>query len=199
MDRFIKDFLYEVSDVSNFLDYKMILKIIISLKKVKKNKGRIFFIGVGGSAGNASHAVNDFRKICGIECYSPTDNVSELTARINDDGWESSYLNWLKVSKLSRKDSLFIFSVGGGSIKKKISLNIVEAIKYAKQKKSLILGITGPDGGYTNKNANFCVRIPINNKKNITALTESYQSIIWHMIVSHPYLKENSMKWESLL
>ena len=135
MDRFIKDFLYEVSDVSNFLDYKMILKIIISLKKVKKNKGRIFFIGVGGSAGNASHAVNDFRKICGIECYSPTDNVSELTARINDDGWESSYLNWLKVSKLSRKDSLFIFSVGGGSIKKKIRLNIVEAIKYAKQKK----------------------------------------------------------------
>ena len=135
MDRFIKDFLYEVSDVSNFLDYKMILKIIISLKKVKKNKGRIFFIGVGGSAGNASHAVNDFRKICDIECYSPTDNVSELTARINDDGWESSYKNWLKVSKLSKKDALFVFSVGGGNIKKKVSLKSLRLLNLLNKKK----------------------------------------------------------------
>ena len=199
MVKFIKDFLYEVSNVSDFIDHKIVLNIIISLKKIKKKGGRIFFIGVGGSAGNASHAVNDFRKICGIECYTPTDNVSELTARINDDCWATSYRDWLKVSKISSKDALFIFSVGGGSLKKKVSINIVEAIKLAKKKKSIVLGITGPDGGYTYKNANFCLRIPINNKKNITALTESYQSIIWHLIVTHPYLKENSMKWESLL
>tara|TARA_B100000029_G_scaffold516397_1_gene629448 strand:- start:8848 stop:9447 length:600 start_codon:yes stop_codon:yes gene_type:complete len=199
MDKFVKDFLYEVSDISNYIDYKVILNIIVSLKKIKKKRGRVFFVGVGGSAGNASHAVNDFRKICGIECYCPTDNVSELTARINDDGWKTSYKNWLEVSNISKNDALFIFSVGGGNLKKKVSLNIIEAIKYAKQKKSKIFGITGPDGGYTNKNANFCLKIPVNNKNNITALTESYQSIIWHLIVTHPLLKENSMKWESLL
>ena len=158
MDKFIKDFLYEVSDVSNFLDYKMILKIILSLKKKKKNKGRIFFIGVGGSAGNASHAVNDFRKICDIECYSPTDNVSELTARTNDEGWKSVFYEWLKVSNLNAKDLVFVFSVGGGNSEKNISANIVEALKYGKSVGSKIVGIVGRDGGYTVKVADaFCL------------------------------------------
>ena len=199
MKNFTKDFLLEFIKTIQLIDHSKINQIAIQLKKVKMNHGRVFFLGVGGSAGNASHAVNDFRKICEIESYSPTDNVSELTARINDDGWDTSYRNWLTISKLSNKDVLFIFSVGGGSKNKNVSLNLIEAIKLAKSKKCKIFGITGPDGGYTKKNANICITIPIINKKNLTAITESFQVIIWHILVSHPALKKNSMKWESLI
>ena len=199
MDNFIENFLLETQITSSLLNKKVILDIINALKKIKKKKGRIFFLGVGGGAGNASHAVNDFRKIVGIECYSPSDNISELTARINDEGWNTSYKEWLITSNLSKDDALFIFSVGGGDLKNKISLNLVQAIQLAKKRKSTIIGITGPNGGYTKKNANFCLLIPILNKKNLTVITESFQSIIWHMLVSHPGLKKNSMKWESIL
>ena len=199
MDEFIKNYLLNTSEVISSVNQKIIKNIISSLKKIKKNGGRIFFLGVGGGAGNASHAVNDFRKICGIECYTPSDNVSELTARINDDGWENSYKDWLIISKLSKRDAVFIFSVGGGDSKRKVSLNLIEAIKFAKQKKALILGITGPDGGYTKKKSNFCITVPIKDKNSITAITESFQSILWHLIVSHPELRKNTMKWESLL
>jgi len=199
MSRYIKDFLLNTKKTLVELDQNIVRDIVLCLKKVKKNKGRIFFLGVGGGAGNATHAVNDFRKICGIESYTPSDNVSELTARINDDGWESSYKNWLEVSNINRNDLLFIFSVGGGNKEKKISLNLIEAMKLAKKKKTKIIGITGPHGGYTKKVANHCLLIPILNKKNTTAITESFQSIIWHLLVSHPDLKKNSMKWESIL
>ena len=199
MDNFIENFLLETQTTSSLLNKKVILNIINALKKIKKKKGRIFFLGVGGGAGNASHAVNDFRKIVGIECYSPSDNVSELTARINDEGWDSSYKEWLITSNLSNDDALFIFSVGGGDLKNKISVNLIQAIQLAKKKKTTIIGVTGPNGGYTKKNANFCLLVPVLNKKNLTAITESFQSIIWHMLVSHPDLKKNLMKWESVL
>ena len=199
MDNFVENFLLETQTTSSLLNKKVILNIINALKKIKKKKGRIFFLGVGGGAGNASHAVNDFRKIVGIECYSPSDNVSELTARINDEGWNSSYKEWLITSNLSNDDALFIFSVGGGDLKNKISVNLIQAIQLAKKKKTTIIGVTGPNGGYTKKNANFCLLVPVLNKKNLTAITESFQSIIWHMLVSHPDLKKNLMKWESVL
>ena len=199
MDKFIENFLLETQITSSLLNKKVILNIINALKKIKKKKGRIFFLGVGGGAGNASHAVNDFRKIVGIECYSPSDNVSELTARINDEGWNTSYKEWLITSNLSKDDALFIFSVGGGDLKNKISVNLIQAIQLAKKRKTTIIGVTGPNGGYTKKNANFCLLVPVLNKKNLTVITESFQSIIWHMLVSHPGLKKNSMKWESIL
>ena len=177
------------------IDLSQIEKAISHLKKVKKNKGRIFFIGVGGSAGNCSHAVNDFRKICNIESYTPTDNVSELTARINDDGWNSSFRKWLEISKLNSKDILFIFSVGGGNLKKKISINLIEAIKLAKKKKSKILGIVGRDGGYAAKNSDTIIIIPNIDNKLVTPYSESFQSVVWHCLVTHPTLQSNKMKW----
>ena len=191
--------LSETVEITKKIDTTKIEKIVDLILTVRNAKGRIFFLGVGGGAGNSTHAVNDFRKICGIESYSPSDNVSELTARINDEGWSSSYKEWLIVSNLSKNDALFIFSVGGGDIKKKISLNLIESIKLAKKRKSKIIGVTGPYGGYTKKNAHHCLVIPISNKNKITAITESFQSIIWHLLVSHPDLKTNSMKWESIL
>lgn len=199
MDKFIQNYFDEVKKISSQIDIFEIKKIINFLKKLKKKKGRLFFLGVGGGAGNASHAVNDFRKILEIESYSPIDNVSELTARINDDGWKNSYKDWLIASNISRKDALFIFSVGGGSINKKISLNLVESIKLAKKKGSVIIGITGPDGGYTKKNADYCIRVPISNKNCITVMSESFQAIIWHLLVSYPTLKKKNMKWETIL
>tara|TARA_Y100000590_G_C15587622_1_gene964750 strand:+ start:624 stop:1226 length:603 start_codon:yes stop_codon:yes gene_type:complete len=199
MDKFIKSYLEEAKDICSLIDLNEIKKIILFLKKIKKKNGRIFFLGVGGSAGNASHAVNDFRKILEIESYSPVDNVSELTARVNDDGWNNSYKDWLISSNLSKKDALFIFSVGGGDINRKISVNIIESIKLAKKKGAAIIGITGPNGGYTKKNADYCLNIPIKNKNYITALSESFQAIIWHLLVSHPDLKKKNMKWESIL
>ena len=177
------------------IDQKKIHKIIKLLVSAKRKKGRIFFIGVGGSAGNCSHAVNDFRKICEIECYTPTDNVSELTARINDDGWDSSFKNWLQISKLTSKDILFIFSVGGGNKEKNVSVNLIKAIDYAKNKKSKILGIVGRDGGYTKKKADAVIIIPTIDKKLITPYSESFQSVIWHCLVTHPMLQSKKMKW----
>ena len=177
------------------IDLSQIEKAISHLKKVKKKKSRIFFIGVGGSAGNCSHAVNDFRKICNIESYTPTDNVSELTARINDDGWNSSFRKWLEISKLNSKDILFIFSVGGGNLKKKISVNLIEAIKLAKKKKCKILGIVGRDGGYAAKNSDTIIIIPNIDNKLVTPYSESFQSVVWHCLVTHPTLQSNKMKW----
>ena len=152
---------------------------------------------MGGSAGNCSHAVNDFRKIVGVECYAPTDNVSELTARTNDEGWKTIFVEWLRVSKLTNKDLIFIFSVGGGSLEKNISVNLVEAIKYGKSLGSRITGVVGKDGGYTAQNSDTCIIIPIVNDQNITPHTEAFQAVIWHLIVSHPKLKTNQTKWES--
>ena len=164
---------------------------------VKHDGGRLFFLGVGGSAGNCSHAVNDFRKIVGIESYAPTDNVSELTARTNDEGWATVFSEWLKVSKLNQKDALFIFSVGGGNLEKNISPNLVEALKYAKIVGSKITGVVGRDGGYTAKVADVCVIIPTVNSDNITPHSEAFQGVVWHLLVSHPALKANETKWES--
>ena len=155
-------------------------------------------MGVGGSAGNCSHAVNDFRKIVGIESYAPTDNVSELTARTNDEGWNSVFVEWLKVSKLNKNDLIFVFSVGGGNVKKKISVNLVEALKYGKTKKCNIVGVVGKDGGYTASVSSSCLIIPIVNNKTITPHTEAFQAVVWHLIVSHPELKSKETKWESI-
>jgi len=167
------------------------------LATVKQDGGRLFFLGVGGSAGNCSHAVNDFRKIVDIESYAPTDNVSELTARTNDEGWATVFSEWLKVSKLNQKDALFIFSVGGGNLEKNISPNLVEALKYAKIVGSKITGVVGRDGGYTAKVADVCVIIPTVNSDNITPHSEAFQGVVWHLLVSHPALKANETKWES--
>lgn len=167
------------------------------LATVKAEGGRIFFLGVGGSAGNASHAVNDFRKIVGIECYAPTDNVSELTARTNDEGWASIFVEWLKISKLNAKDVLFILSVGGGNLEKNISPNLVEALKLAKTVGAKVTGIVGRDGGYTAQVADVCVIVPTVNSETITPHSEAFQSVVWHLLVSHPKLKANQTKWES--
>ena len=177
------------------IDTKKIQRVVNHLISVKRKKGRIFFLGVGGSAGNCSHAVNDFRKICEIESYTPTDNVSELTARIYDDGWDSSFRNWLKISQLNSKDVLFIFSVGGGNQKKKVSVNLIKAIDYARNKKSKVLGIVGRDGGYTKKKGDAVIIIPTLDKKLITPYAESFQSVIWHCLVTHPKLQSKKMKW----
>jgi D-sedoheptulose 7-phosphate isomerase len=167
------------------------------LATVKTEGGRIFFLGVGGSAGNCSHAVNDFRKIVGIESYAPTDNVSELTARTNDEGWASVFVEWLKISKLAAKDVLFIFSVGGGNLEKNISPNLVEAIKLAKTVGAKVTGVVGRDGGYTAQAADACVIIPTVNPETITPHSEAFQAVVWHLLVSHPKLKANQTKWES--
>ncbi len=197
-DSYVDKYLVEAADITRRLDKTAIIKMIGVIAKVKKRSGRIFMLGVGGGAGNAGHAVNDFRKIANIEAYAPTDNVSELTARVNDDGWDSSYSRWLKVSKLNSKDCVFIFSVGGGNAGKKISNNLVRALKYAKRKGSKIIGIVGRDGGYTARVSDAVVMIPVVNAETITPHTEAYQALIWHLIVSHPLLKSNKMKWESV-
>lgn len=194
---FIKQYLEDVISISSKLDKQEIEKIISLLKDMRKEKGRIFFLGVGGGAGNASHAVNDFRKICGIESYTPTDNISELTARVNDDGWETSYVNWLKGSHLSYQDMIFVFSVGGGNLEKNISANIVRSLEYAKDVGAKICGVVGRDGGYTAKVANACVIIPPINSSTVTPHTESFQAVIWHLLISHPELQKFEMKWES--
>lgn len=195
---FSQKYLNEANQIIGRLDEKKIEKMVDLINEIKSNEGRIFFLGVGGSAGNCSHAVNDFRKIVGVECYAPTDNVSELTARTNDEGWKTIFVEWLRVSKLTNKDLIFIFSVGGGSLEKNISVNLVEAIKYGKSIGSRITGIVGKDGGYTAQNSDTCITIPIVNDQNITPHTEAFQAVIWHLIVSHPKLKINQTKWESI-
>jgi len=189
----------EVVEIIQKMDLNAIEKIADLLVKVKADGGRIFFLGVGGSAGNCSHAVNDFRKIVGIESYAPTDNVSELTARTNDEGWASVFVEWLKVSKLNNKDALFIFSVGGGNLEKNISPNLVEAIKLSKSIGTKVIGVVGRDGGYTAKVADACVIVPTVNPDTITPHSEAFQAVVWHLLVSHPKLKTNQTKWESTL
>ncbi len=189
--------LKEAREIIDQIDIEAIEKVADLLATVKKDQGRIFFLGVGGSAGNCSHAVNDFRKIVEIESYAPTDNVSELTARTNDEGWPTIFEPWLKLSKLNPKDAVFIFSVGGGNLEKNISPNLVNALKYAKQVGAKITGVVGRDGGYTAKVADACVIIPTVNPENITPHSEAFQAVIWHLLVSHPKLKENQTKWES--
>ncbi len=189
--------LKEAQEIIDQIDIEAIEKVANLLATVKKDQGRIFFLGVGGSAGNCSHAVNDFRKIVEIESYAPTDNVSELTARTNDEGWPTIFEPWLKLSKLNPRDAVFIFSVGGGNLEKNISPNLVNALKYAKQVGAKITGVVGRDGGYTAKVSDACVIIPTVNTENITPHSESFQAVIWHLLVSHPKLKENQTKWES--
>ncbi|CNI15352.1 SIS domain-containing protein [Yersinia mollaretii] len=189
--------LKETTEIIQRMDIDAIEKMADLLVTVKADGGRIFFLGVGGSAGNCSHAVNDFRKIVGIECYAPTDNVSELTARTNDDGWASVFVEWLKISKLQAKDLLFIFSVGGGNLEKNISPNLVEAIKLAKTVDAKVAGVVGRDGGYTAQSADACVIVPTVNPDNITPHSEAFQAVLWHLLVSHPKLKVNQTKWES--
>ena len=194
---YAKQHLDEAVEIIKKIDLVAIEKMADLLAQVKKDGGRIFFLGVGGSAGNCSHAVNDFRKIVGIESYAPTDNVSELTARTNDEGWASIFIEWLKISKLISKDMLFIFSVGGGNLEKNISPNLVEALKYGRSIGSKIVGVVGRDGGYTAQVADACVIVPTVNADNITPHSEAFQAVVWHLLVSHPKLKANQTKWES--
>lgn len=195
---YTNNYLREVKEIVDKINIEDIKRVIEVIKCVKNENGRIFFIGVGGGAGHASHAVNDFRKIAGIESYTPTDNVSELTARINDDGWETSLSKWLKISKLTKKDCVFVFSVGGGNEEKNVSINLINAIKYAKECGAKITGIVGKDGGYTAKAADACVIVPVVNDKSITPHTEAFQAVVWHLIVAHPEIQANEMKWESV-
>ncbi len=195
---YVTNYLGEVQDIAAKISPDAIAAMIDELATVRERGGRVIFLGVGGSAGNASHAVNDFRKIAGIESYAPTDNVSELTARINDDGWGTSYANWLKVSRLGPNDAVFILSVGGGNAEKNISTNLVEAIKYARHVGAKVLGIVGRDGGYTAQVADACVIVPTVNHSTVTPHTEAFQAVVWHLIVSHPKLLAHEMKWESL-
>ncbi len=194
---YIKKYLEQTSKIASMLDQNAIAKAVKILKDVRDNKGRLFVLGVGGSAGNASHAVNDFRKIAGIEAYAPTDNVSELTARINDDGWNSVFKNWLRVSNLNSNDVLLVFSVGGGSLEKNISVNLVTAEQYAKEIGAKIIGIVSRDGGYTKNISDCCILIPVLSPETVTPHAEEFQAIVWHLLVSHPDLQMNEMKWES--
>jgi len=193
---YINNYFSEAVKIIDLVDKTEIEKMVNILSQLHKTGGRIFFLGVGGGAGNCNHAVNDFRKICGIESYTPTDNVSELTARINDDGWEGVFSKWLEVSKVNNKDVIFVFSVGGGNVEKNISMNIVEALKLSKKAGAKVVGVVGRDGGYTKQVADACVVIPTVNPETITPHTEAFQAVVWHMIVSHPKMKKNEMKWE---
>jgi D-sedoheptulose 7-phosphate isomerase len=189
--------LNEAVDILNKMDVGVIEKMADLLADIKRADGRIFFLGVGGSAGNCSHAVNDFRKIVGIESYAPTDNVSELTARTNDEGWATIFVEWLKISKLNSKDAVFVFSVGGGNLEKNISPNLVTAAQHAKSVGAKVLGVVGRDGGFTAQVADACVIVPTVNPDTITPHTEAFQAVVWHLLVSHPKLKVNQTKWES--
>jgi len=195
---YISAYLNDAKQIMGQIDQEVIVKMIGLLEQIRNDQGRLFILGVGGGAGNASHAVNDFRKIAGIECYTPTDNVSELTARINDDGWDTSFVNWLKGSRLTAKDGVLIFSVGGGNQEKNISVNIVNALKWVQDIGAKILGVVGRDGGYTAKAADACIVVPTVNSETITPHTESFQSVIWHLLVSHPSIQTHAMKWESV-
>lgn len=197
MSSYSKQHLAEAGKIMEQIDDSMIEKMVNIIATTRENNGRLFFLGVGGSAGNASHAVNDFRKIVGIESYAPTDNVSELTARTNDEGWDTIFYEWLKTSKLNNNDALFILSVGGGNIEKNISPNLVKALQLAKERGSKIVGIVGRDGGYTAKVADAAVIVPTVNPETVTPHSEAFQAVIWHLLVSHPVLKAKQTKWES--
>lgn len=191
--------LNEAIDIIKQLETTAIDQMVELLAKLRSRQGRLFFLGVGGSAANCSHAVNDFRKIVGIESYTPTDNVAELTARTNDEGWASVFVEWLKTSHLQAKDMIFIFSVGGGNLEKNVSPNLVMALQYAKQIGANIVGVVGRDGGYTAQVADACVIIPTVNSETVTPHTEALQAVIWHLLVSHPLLKMVQTKWESVV
>ena len=191
----LENFFSIIEKTAKLINIKILDELINNLYDLREKNGRLFFLGVGGSAANASHAVNDFRKLCGIECYSPTDNVSELTARINDDGWDSAFVKWLEVSKLNHNDAIFILSVGGGNLEKNVSVNLVNAIKYSKSLSAKVLGIVGRDGGYAKKNGDCILLIPNLDERLVTPIAESYQGIIWHSIVSDPKLQINQTKW----
>jgi|TARA_B100001540_G_C15736648_1_gene610208 D-sedoheptulose 7-phosphate isomerase len=195
---FSKKYLQECIKICNTLNSNEIEDMANLINATRNDSGRIFFLGVGGGAGHASHAVNDFRKICNIESYAPTDNVSELTARVNDDGWETCYVNWLKGSNLSDKDLIFVFSVGGGNLEKNISVNILKSLQLAQDVGSKICGVVGRDGGYTKQVADVCIVVPNVNNQNVTPHTEAFQAIVWHLLVAHPLLLTNEMKWESV-
>ena len=188
----------EAVQILQTLDPAVLENMIDLLVDLREREGRLFFLGAGGGAGHASHAVCDFRKIVGIEAYTPTDNVSELTARVNDDGWETTYVNWLKGSRLKAKDMVFVFSVGGGDAERNISANIVRALQHAQNVGASILGVVGRNGGYTAQVADACVVIPVVNPETVTAHTESFQAMVWHFLVSHPKLRASEMKWESV-
>ncbi len=195
---FIEQHLRETAAIVQQLDVAAIERMVALLVAVRARGGRLFLLGVGGSAGSSSHAVNDFRKLCGLEAYSPIDNVSELTARINDEGWENCFADWLKASRLRAEDALFILSVGGGNLEKNVSPNLVRAIQLAKSVGSSVLGIVGRDGGYTAREADACVIVPVVNPEAITPHTESFHVVVWHLLVSHPDLKRMATKWESV-
>lgn len=194
---FSERYMNEVEKITKLMDCDEIEQIAKILEPLKTTDGRLFFLGVGGSAANASHAVNDFRKIAGIECYAPTDNVSELTARTNDEGWDTVFVEWLLGSRIKSSDVIFVLSVGGGSLSSNISPNLVKALEYAKSIGCKIVGVVGRDGGFTKKVADACVLVPVVNEANITPHSEAFQAVVWHLLVSHPLLKKNQTKWES--
>lgn len=190
-------YLDEAAEIIRRLDRAQIDAMVRIIAGVRAGGGRLFFLGVGGSAGNCSHAVNDFRKIAGVEAYAPTDNVSELTARINDDGWDTVFANWLLGSRIGSGDAVFIFSVGGGNLEKNVSPNLVRALELAQKVGAKIIGVVGRDGGHTARVADACVIVPVINPGTITPHTEAFHAVVWHLIVTHPELKANEMKWES--
>ena len=187
----------EVCAIAGSMDHALIERMLEILVTVREDGGRLFFLGVGGGAGHAGHAVNDFRKIAGIECYAPSDNVSELTARINDDGWDTCYANWLRGSRLNERDALFVFSVGGGSIEKNISMNLVNSLRLAREAGARILGVVGRDGGFTAQQGDAVVILPTLSPDTVTAHAERFQAVVWHLLVSHPALRMREMKWET--
>jgi D-sedoheptulose 7-phosphate isomerase len=195
---FTQQYLAETAAIVQQIDVLQVDRIVSIVAETRASSGRLFILGVGGSAANASHAVNDFRKIAGIEAYAPTDNVSELTARTNDEGWASVFEAWLKVSRLSAKDTLLVFSVGGGDLENNVSPNLVSALQYGKSLGCKVAGIVGRDGGYTAKVADACVIVPVINPAHITPHSEAFQAVVWHLIVSHPDLKQTQTKWESV-
>jgi D-sedoheptulose 7-phosphate isomerase len=198
MESFSRAFLEESIEAIQRIDSEAVDRLAAGLAASRDSGGRLFILGVGGSAGHASHAVNDFRKICRFEAYTPTDNVSELTARVNDEGWESCFAEWLRVSRVSAKDALLVFSVGGGNVEKNVSVNLVRAIDLARGAGAKVFGIVGKDGGYTKQIADECVLIPVVSQRHITPHTEGLAAVVWHLLVSHPALKVVETKWESV-
>jgi D-sedoheptulose 7-phosphate isomerase len=192
------EYITEAITILRGIDTSGLERMVELLAQARRQGGRLFFLGVGGGAAHASHAVNDFRKIAGFEAYAPTDNVAELTARVNDDGWETAYLNWLRGSRLRPGDVVFVFSVGGGDVVRNISANLVRALQFARQVGAAICGVVGRDGGYTAQVADACIRIPVVNPASVTPHTESFQALVWHLLVSHPKLRVAEMKWESV-
>jgi D-sedoheptulose 7-phosphate isomerase len=195
---YVAQYIQEATKILSLLDQTVIDHTADLLLELRERSGRLFLLGVGGGAGHASHAVCDFRKIAQIEAYAPSDNVSELTARVNDEGWDTCYANWLRSSRLNEADMVFVFSVGGGDAKKNISANLVRALEYAQEVRATVCGVVGRDGGYTAQVADACVLVPVVNPSTITPHTESFQAMIWHLLVSHPKLRVAEMKWESV-